>query len=213
MNKMNDMKLRSKNTLGAIFCVIFIYVFWPSPYERNIEKAYEIKNSNRGIVIFDGIKEPDIPNMSINDQSLFGIDQNNNKIRDDIEIWINRVALNYNERMMMRQYASDLEYRLNALKTKDNDIISHAESSKYTTSYCIDFIIGRIKGKELRQTMQMMVYNTFTRKRLSKEISNYNYVYEVTVKDMKMGEDYRACRFELEGKDALIKIDLERGDE
>lgn len=208
---LEEMKIEKKMALAIVIYAIVAYLIYPSQYEINITKAFAIKNSNKDLIVFDGVTEPEIPDLGDNNKTIYGIDKNNNSIRDDIEIWINRVALNYNERMMMRQYASDLEYRIKASETNDNKIISHAESSEYTTGFCLIFILGKSKSDELRRTMEMMVYNTFSRRKAINNISRHNCVYESTIKSMTVNQDYLACRFEIENKNNLMKKYLENG--
>lgn len=63
-------------------------------------------------VSFYGEVEPAIPDLKINDQTIQGIDSNDNGIRDDIDIWINRSALNKDEMLAMREYARALQEKL-----------------------------------------------------------------------------------------------------
>ncbi|MEA9356119.1 hypothetical protein SHI21_07900 [Bacteriovorax sp. PP10] len=58
---------------------------------------------------FHGEAEPDTPDQKVNDQTILGIDSLTNGIRDDIDIWINRSALNKEETLLMRSYARELQ--------------------------------------------------------------------------------------------------------
>lgn len=71
-------------------------------------------------VIFYGETEPDAPDLQINNKTLQGIDSNKNGIRDDLDIWINRTALNQEEMLSMRQYARELQIVLKNCELKQN---------------------------------------------------------------------------------------------
>lgn len=63
-------------------------------------------------VNFYGEAESEAPDLKINNQTILGLDSNDNGIRDDIDIWINRSALNKEEVLSMRVYAKELQVGL-----------------------------------------------------------------------------------------------------
>jgi hypothetical protein len=72
-------------------------------YEEEMEKAYALKLANPELMTFDGYDEPPIPDREENEKTLLGVDSNNNGLRDDVEIWINRTQSDPGVRNAMRQ--------------------------------------------------------------------------------------------------------------
>ena len=62
------------------------------------------KKSGKANPIFDGVVEPDFPDEKENNKTLEGVDSNNDGVRDDIEIWINRTAEDEYVRWSMKDY-------------------------------------------------------------------------------------------------------------
>ena len=100
--------------LGLVIIGGIVWSLYPPEYDRLMSEALRKQQEHPEIKIFDGEVEPPMPNREENDKTCLGIDTNNNGIRDDIDIWINRTALDYNERMAMRQYARAEQEELRA---------------------------------------------------------------------------------------------------
>jgi hypothetical protein len=79
-------------------------------YHKTIDDSLKIKKLDNSVnPIFFGEVEPPIPSKEeIEDQEI-GIDRNNNGIRDDIDIFINRTFKEYNFVMAARQFAKTYE--------------------------------------------------------------------------------------------------------
>jgi hypothetical protein len=78
------------------FSILLAYFLYPSKYDRLIKpiediKMKEVKNGVPNPV-YDGVREPDFPDRSLNNSTFEGIDSNGDGVRDDVEIWINRTA-------------------------------------------------------------------------------------------------------------------------
>lgn len=82
--------------------IVFIVLNYFS-YELELRKVYSIKEMDKTIRSFDGYIEPKIPGKSENQKTVSGVDSNNNGLRDDVEIWINRSQNNPNIRNALRQ--------------------------------------------------------------------------------------------------------------
>ncbi|MDD4975994.1 MAG: hypothetical protein PHY93_16675 [Bacteriovorax sp.] len=121
--------------------ILFLLVFFVScnEYEKLMGPILKIKlaDSNPN-PIFDGEAEPPIPNRFENDRTILGIDSNNNGIRDDVDIWINRTALDYNERMAMRQYARAEQDELRVCSLELKDETSKVVTESMNSSYCLN---------------------------------------------------------------------------
>lgn len=193
--------------IGAIALVLLFlgWIYFPSYADRELSRAMEIKKKHPDQKIFDGFLEPDIPKES---DTLLGVDANANGVRDDIEIWINRTWKSYNERMAVRQYASDLQYNLIAGNENNRDLISHAASSEFTSLACMRFIFGFDEKYKLIRKIQLIVYNTKKRKDALDGFDNFSYGYSYIVKDMKINEEYKGCRFKIQNEIELKKVYL-----
>lgn len=192
----------------ATVVLLIIWVnFQPSEYDRRMEEALLLKQQSK-ITNFDGYEEPAMPEQNENDKTFLGVDENKNNLRDDVEIWINRFANNYNERMALRQAAINLEYELIAADQGGKNIISHAASVSYTDSECLRFIFGK-KSLELIEILRTMVFNTKQRLDLLENFDKFSYSYESIVENSSLDSPYRACFFKIENvemmKDRYLK--------
>jgi hypothetical protein len=110
-----------------IFMMILIAFLTSSCAIFRIEKYYKITSDARKSksidgekeIYFDGDKEPPWPGFISNIISVEGVDANENGIRDDIEIWINRTTKSNNLRKSLKQFAIADQSRLVALKNHD----------------------------------------------------------------------------------------------
>ena len=64
----------------------------------------EDKKQGRPAPNFDGFTEPEFPSEDENAKSFKGVDSNHDGIRDDLEIWINRMAEDGYVRASMKDY-------------------------------------------------------------------------------------------------------------
>jgi hypothetical protein len=82
--------------------------FFESDYERLIKdvRAQKLKEKQQRIPnpVFEGITEPDFPNEEENNKTFEGVDANKDGIRDDIEIWINRISEDKEVRIATKHY-------------------------------------------------------------------------------------------------------------
>ena len=99
-------------SLGAMFLafVIFGGIYYylkqqDKDYDSLMKRAAKKQKEHSEFTKFYGEEEPEIPNKEANSRTLVGLDSNNNGVRDDIDVWINRNALTQNESLAMRQYA------------------------------------------------------------------------------------------------------------
>lgn len=168
-----------------------IYFFYPTEYDRLMGEALKVQRENSSIVEFDGFKEPPMPDRSENNKTMLGVDSDNNGIRDDIDIWINRTGKSYNERMALRQLAiSELQSLL----------ICKNENWKDTSFICqkiadAESCLLRISkdGYELRNKMTELLKNNSTRKKCNNFYQKASCSSTLFVKD---GE--KKCLFELQ---------------
>lgn len=178
-------------------------------YEKIMAPALKIKlaDSNPNPV-FDGEVEPSIPNRAENDKTILGIDSNKNGIRDDIDIWINRTALDYNERMAMRQYAKAYQYKIKVSEMNLKDEATKAVQGVADASVCISTFeylrtneILLDKEYDLALEMQKIIFNQKSRF-LNNEFYNR---YGTIVSFTNPNKPYLNCKFNIVNRDEVIK--------
>ena len=118
---------------------------------------------------FHGETEPDAPDLQINGQTILGIDSNLNGIRDDIDIWLNRSALNKEETDLMRGYARQLQIVLKNCTLKKNALpaveadFSNAEKKLLENGAVMrkekDFTVSRLKLLTLNTEERSKCFN------------------------------------------------------
>lgn len=189
----------------ALLSTVCLLIIWKinqsSEYEKRMKEALFIK-SQSNVTNFDGYEEPAMPNRDENNKTLLGVDTNKNKLRDDLEIWINRFGKNYNERMALRQAAINLEYKLVAAEKGDKKNISHAASVSYTDSGCLRFIFGE-ESLDLIKVLRTMVYNNEQRLSLLENYNRFSYSYESIVENSLIDTPYRECFFKIENMESM----------
>lgn len=218
------MKISKKLWLLAIL----ILVCGCNEYEKIMGPVVKMKMEDKtSNPIFDGIAEPDMPNMDLNNKTVLGIDSNNNQIRDDIDIWINRTFENYNDRMAIRHKVNSLRElmivgeKINNLYLKGPIRVTVESEAMYArhlggevqraielvadSAQCMSAIF---KGKELQKDFEkkytnplnVLFINTDLRKKVKEAFYSYNHVYKVT-QYKKSNYDY--CNFKVENVEML----------
>lgn len=199
-------------------------------YEKVIGPALKNKLEDKNLnPIFDGVIEPQMPNPKDNDKTLLGADSNNNGIRDDIDIWINRTGKNYNERMALRQYAIALRERWivgnealenfskGPINTKDTVQMEYFRSigrrvqevarlEANATMGCMNYIFvlpdySFESRMKLENDLRVLYNNTKLRNESYDAYYQYNHTYGVTG-DKKNGYEY--CSFPIENLPEVI---------
>lgn len=185
----------------ALLALISLLMFWikfqPSEYDIRMEEALMLKKQSK-LNVFDGYEEPTMPDSYENDRTLLGVDKNKNKLRDDLEIWINRFGKSYNERMALRQAVANLEYKLVAAEENRKSTMIHASNVSYTDFECVRFIFGNKKVLDVDKIIREMVINNRLRKNLMERYTQFTYSYESIVENPNLDEPYRACFFNIE---------------
>lgn len=102
-----------------------------------------------------------MPNSTENNKTMLGVDSDNNGIRDDIDIWINRTGKSYNERMALRQWARAEQYKLKVCMENDRPNSSKSCQEAADASVCHlvlvknkDFFYSDIVSNLTRNTSQ-----------------------------------------------------------
>lgn len=193
-----------KLTKQLALLLILILIAGCNEYEKVMEPVIKAKLSDQNPnPIFDGFPEPAIPDPKENDKTLLGIDSDDNGIRDDIDIWINRTGTNYNERMALRQVARAYReewivgnmiyelYQKGPVKIEnDNDrkyiiflserVQTSATKSAEASGECLSVVFKEYESEEkvkLRNDFEIMYSNTNLRYEARKAYWTYNHTY------------------------------------
>ena len=123
----------------------------------------EEKRLGRPSLAFDGVVEPNFPSDEENEKTFEGVDSNRDGIRDDLEIWINKMAEDGYVRLAMKDY-----YRRYTTELKDNFI------EKPTAEILKDKLLTRSAFACLEGALQpyMMDFYKKTGKRIATERIN-----------------------------------------
>lgn len=173
-------------------------------YEKIMAPALKIKLADSSPnPVFDGEVEPSIPNKTDNDKTILGIDTNKNGIRDDIDIWINRTALDYNERMAMRQYAKDKQFWLKVCSEELVMDVKKAEDGVANSHTCL-----RSTSNYLRKEDNLIekYINTITLNTSRRSCDNFYNKHSRVVTILNAGDGYLNCNFEIKNKHNFMKI-------
>lgn len=201
------MKKMMRN-IYAVFCgalllgmVVYFLKSQEKDYDALMRQAYKKKNDFISLSVFDGIYEVSIPNSEMNLRGL-GIDTDNNGIRDDIDIWINRMSYGFNERMAMRQYARVQQMIqktcLNHLRPEFQDIMELEQSRA-----CLDMISHYERNGESFGTkmLDIIIPNTEFRKKCY-HFNKVNLPNEtITLKSLATN-----CHFEVKNPKIILDV-------
>ena len=173
-----------------------------SEYKKVMEPAMTKKladlNSNPTIY---GEEEPPILTLDEIKKDVKGIDRNQNGIRDDIDIWINRTGENYNEVMALRQKAKSLQVFLEvALEKKIVEAEPSMNKSIYA-GYCMEVVFFSTpkykKQEDLEKKLQDLHF--YPSERTLTSVKFYKYVMKYGGGQYnKLEDQYKYCNFKVE---------------
>ena len=127
--------------IGAIF--LFGH---KSEYEKIMkpvrkQKILE-KESGKLNPVFDGIVEPDFPEETENNKTLEGIDSNGDGLRDNIEIWINRVSEDKYVRLSLKFLAKKhWDANLAAWKNEAEPVVRKKSFENVEALMCLSIVL------------------------------------------------------------------------
>lgn len=185
--------------IGAIF---YYLKFQETDYNSLIKQAYKRKEEFISLSVFDGVYEVQIPDSEKNLNGL-GVDSDSNGIRDDIDIWINRMSNSFNERMAMRQYAKvQLGLMRDCLEKKNTDLKSSNDDLK-KSQLCLEMIsYYERNGKSYgMQMLNLLLPNTDFRKSCY-QFQNMNGFNKVVTEDLLKSN----CQFEVQNPQGIVEV-------
>jgi len=198
--------------------VVCIFIFLSSlsgcyEYDKLISNARDDKHNHPEIRVFDGETEPAFPDEARNNETLLGIDENKNGVRDDLDIWINFVGRDRNHRFALRELARVFSERLIAGHEANSGLIQKSARNFYDARACSLFIEWDFKFEESPSIlMTNLVYNTDSRIQTSKNYQSITYIYESNHERMYVGKEFIACKFEIDNLQEIIKKSEEKNE-
>lgn len=176
-----------------------------SNYSKIISEAKENKSRNLNTRYFDNQVEPSFPEDSENNKSLLGIDSNNNKVRDDIDIWINYVGINFNHRMGLRQLAKAENAIINAYSDPTVDLNLLARNY-WDANICVRYVeVAYFNFENMpSDKMTSLIINTSKRREAYETYRRASVIYQSNNKNVTTLTSYLACDFNVENLSDLI---------
>lgn len=125
-------------------------------YERRIQPFLKKLEKNYKPQKFDGVVEPNFPDLEENMKTLQGIDSNKDGVRDDLEIFINRNFHTWIERESLKnEIRGSLNFYLN-YKTMSLDEFIIYQSNRSVEFSCIFY---GLKTLNLQSSPELSSYN------------------------------------------------------
>lgn len=147
--------------IGAYFYLKFL----ETNYDFIIGRAAKEQREFAEFVDFHGEIEPNLPDKTINSKTILGIDTNNNNVRDDIDVWINRTAFDQNETKAMRQYAKSGQELFKLCKNQNLKDIKVVQNKLFKAEKCLASISDyqRKESGFAKEKLKILLYNTSAR--------------------------------------------------
>jgi hypothetical protein len=198
--------------------ILFLFISCSrDPYDQLMKTALFKKTKDPNPhPVFAGDVEPDYPKEEENNKTLLGIDKNNNGIRDDVDIWINRTGKNYNEIMALRQKARGLQSYFKAINDNRPDLAESTFNKIVRGGYCIEVIFANNDNNELVERMNFNLdhIGIYPRDLRMKAMSKFfEYITSLGGNyDVEGGDEshYKFCTFEVQNKELVIKNYLKK---
>lgn len=156
------MKGYKRYIIGLLIIIYGAYLTVPDDYYFNeMNRAASLPKNTLDP---EEPSEPEMPSHYLNHFTLTGIDSNDNGVRDDVDIWINRVGKTYNERMALREKARTSNQLLIACNNNDLELVKKLENKATRDTICISFILLSSPGYELTwEVMNKLILNNNNR--------------------------------------------------
>lgn len=162
--------------------------FFESDYDKLMNPIKEMKlaekKAGKPNPTFDGVVEPDFPDEKLNNDTLEGVDSNKDGVRDDVEIWINRVAEDEYVRLSLKHLYIKY-FSVHMAVWKDEPIeLQNKKSWESTTSLgCLSTVLWKYEKDNLLRGIEKdrlyfdqistLTFNNPTRSNLAAKINSY----------------------------------------
>jgi len=174
--------------------LVVLYLLWPSEYRQMMSAALKIRDAHPEQKIFDGEVEPPMPALYTIKPNHVGIDQNKNGIRDDVDVWINRTGKNYNERMVMRQYARSIENLIVNCDQKNGQELQNKIDNWTMGDACSNRLLNKkLISEDFNEKMRKVIYGNF----IARCWDHWNKYAPMFNFDSSSTNPYINCKFEI----------------
>ena len=154
---------------------IFFYLkFQESNPDFMLSQAEKKQLDHKEFFEYYGETEPEFPDNIFNSKTIIGIDNNHNGIRDDIDVWINRSAYDFNENKAMRQFARDSQKLLLLCESENSRDIIQADIEQKKSEICLKKMSDYKRKFEnyAYNKLKIILFNTEDRKRCIKSLND-----------------------------------------
>jgi hypothetical protein len=178
----------------------FYLKFLETNYDFIIGRAAKEQREFAEFVDFYGEIEPNLPDKTINSKTILGIDTNNNDVRDDIDVWINRTAFDQNETKAMRQYAKSGQAFLKLCKDQNLKDIKFVQNKLFKAEKCLASISDyqRKESGFAKEKLKILLYNTSAR------ISCKDYCLKHAESQITSDDSHLHCDFDIQYPDNVV---------
>ena len=171
-----------------IFLLFQACSWFESDYDKFMNPIKKIKLEEKKLgkspPIFNGITEPNFPNEKQNNETFKGLDSNNDGVRDDIEIWINRIAEDEFVREALKEYYRKQIDLFESLYKNESEEKVHSKLSLFSamdgcllvlTSQYDELYFKTHKQEAFRYYSNVLIYKLYSNTSLrSQQVSKWN---------------------------------------
>lgn len=179
-------------------------------YDPNVYEEFNIPETS-GEEVFDGDPEPKRPPIEEAMEGVFGVDSDNDGVRDDVEIWINRYFDDPLKRKAYKEYYRHHALKLAYTRNKERDKLeSFVDESDTFLSACIHRLyepsVDAHKKTKNHKVMHNVFVNSRTRKGSYGEFIMFNRNI-ISSADWKRDYEYilEKCPFEKEEREKVAR--------
>jgi len=169
--------------------MIFSSCSWfESDYSKVMDPIINMKQAEKAAgkanPVYNGFAEPDFPDLKENNKTIDGIDSNKDGVRDDVEIWINRIADDDYVRIELKHlYKTSMSVHKSVWEDEPIEIQSE-KSFQYTSNLiCLGMVLrpfrkkylsqGIERDRFLNQQISAITFNTYQRQQLVAKINSF----------------------------------------
>jgi hypothetical protein len=177
----------------------------------SMKEVMKIKQAEQGEQkTFDDDPEPAMPDLKKNEETVAGIDADNDGIRDDVEIWINRNFKTANERRAFKQYAGvQMQWIIKKQNGGSDEEMRNMHQPLSESMDCIIYVLKGFEGDSLkgihllRDIIRQLIINTDMRVKMDLKADIASRGGGATDFGKKMFERFEFCKFHVENQSEL----------
>ncbi len=165
--------------------------WFESKYDKLMNPIKKIKfaekKAGKPNPVFDGVVEPDFPDEKENNKTLEGVDSNQDGVRDDIEIWINRTAEDADLRAALKEmYRKKIAF-FQSLYNDELEPVVHSHLSEFSALQGCVYIVshqydetyikryGYNAGRYYSEALKILINNTSLRDRQTAKWNGFQF--------------------------------------